>query len=194
MDPNVHSPNPHGTPLFRVLVLLAFALLIVLLSSLGSYWYYSYQTQEIANRGLVDVVKVVILTPTPKQKISPSVSQDETANVENLVKDFYKKWITIPPVIGIEKNVNILANDGYLTANAVNSIKTALGQGYDGATCGQNPLKPEDYTYSTPVINGTKASMTLSGTYSGDNRKITIGLDLLKSGTKWMIDDFHCPK
>ncbi len=186
MEP-VQPPTPHGTTFLRVSALLAFALLIAVLSSLGIYWYISNQMVQQTQQQVYKPSQTVGTTVS-NPSISPTV--DETAKIEKLVKDFYKKWITNPPV-GIEKNSNILANEGYLTANAVNSIKTA--QGYDLATCSQNPLNPEDYNYSSPSMSGDKATMTVSGYYSGSKSTLVITINLLKSGINWMIDDFHCP-
>ncbi len=42
---SIQSPNPHGTPLLRVLALLAFALLIAILSSLLTFYFLQSQSQ-----------------------------------------------------------------------------------------------------------------------------------------------------
>ncbi len=196
MDPNLHVPNLHGTPFLRVLALLGFALVITLLSSLGTYWYISNQmSQQTLTQQQVYQPAPTVVPTVSNPSVSPTV--DETVNIQSLVKDFYNRWIPIfinpsgYPGDSVTK-ANRLVNEGYLTGKAADSIKQS--QGSDLPTCSQNPLKPEEYIYSTPVINGEKATMSVSGTYSGDNSKITMGLDLLKSGTKWMIDGFHCLK
>lgn len=57
-DQNLSRINPHGAPVLKVIALLAFALLIAVLSSLGTYWY---------------------MNNKPTQEVSPPPVQDETA-------------------------------------------------------------------------------------------------------------------
>lgn len=75
MEPT--PPSSHGTPFLRVVALLAFALVVTVLSSLGTYWYMSkqlasQQSPEESNQP----------TPIIEQTInvSPTVTKDETAD------------------------------------------------------------------------------------------------------------------
>lgn len=86
MEP-VQPPNPHGTPFLRVLALLAFALLIAVLSSVGTYWYLS---KQLAPQQTQQQVYQLAPTVAPSISVSPTISQDETANW----KEFNKSGIT----------------------------------------------------------------------------------------------------
>lgn len=71
------SPSPHGTRLLRILVLLVFALLIAVVSSLTTYYFLNrqYQSQTQTYQQLApEVVPTSIPSPSPAQ------AQDETAN------------------------------------------------------------------------------------------------------------------
>ncbi len=64
---SVQPPNPHGTPFLRVLALLVFALVIVVLSSLGTYWYVSNQmTQQFRQENSLNIVPTITPTFSPK--------------------------------------------------------------------------------------------------------------------------------
>lgn len=63
------SPNPHGTPFLRVAALLVFALVITVLSSLGTYWYMgkqlsSQQTQQQTYQPSPTIESQVLVSPT----------------------------------------------------------------------------------------------------------------------------------
>jgi hypothetical protein len=192
----VQPLTPHRTPFLRVLALLAFALVITVLSSLGTYYFLNKRFQ--AQLQSYQQIQPTMMAPTDTPPLVPTVINNtfELTTITNLVKDFYSKWIPSfvnpsgypgDPSTKSER----LSTEGFLTLKAVDSIKQA--QAYDLVTCSQNPLKPEDYTYSSPNVHGDRASMTVSGYYSGDKSTLNITVDLLRSGTKWRIDDFHCP-
>lgn len=65
----VQPPHPHGTPFLRVLALLAFALLIAVLSSLGAYWYISNQMAQQQTQTPQQVAQNVSTTPSGKCKL-----------------------------------------------------------------------------------------------------------------------------
>ncbi len=70
---SVQPPNPHGTPLLRILALLAFAIIIAVLSSLGTYWYMSTQTTQQTQTQQQTYQSFPTIKPT--QEITPSPSQ-----------------------------------------------------------------------------------------------------------------------
>ncbi len=70
MDPSiVQPPHPHGTPFLRVLALLTFALLIAVLSSLGTYWYISSQMAQQQSQNPQQVMKNLSTTPSGKCRL-----------------------------------------------------------------------------------------------------------------------------
>lgn len=105
MDQNftpVQSPSPHGTPLLRIVALLAFALLIAVLSSLGTYWYMSRQISQQTQQQAYQSAPTV----EPTTSLLPTVTQDETANWKIFENDKFKikyppDWeVKITPLIG----------------------------------------------------------------------------------------------
>ncbi len=75
MEP-VQPLNPHGTPFLRILALLAFASVVVILSSLGTYWYISNQVSQ------QNMQQTYQPSPTVESTVSasPTTTLDETAN------------------------------------------------------------------------------------------------------------------
>ncbi len=128
------------------------------------------------------------ITTSPTPEISRA-SVGDAADIENLVKDFYKKWLENPdPTI----TTDTLMREGYITQNAATELHEK--RAYDLPTCSQNPLAAGDYKYSSPKINGSLASMDITGYYSSATPPDhTITLSLVQSETKWLIDTFHCP-
>lgn len=78
MDP-IQAPHPHGAPFLRVLALLAFALIIVVLSSLGAYWYVNNQTaQQTQTQQQLNQPVSKVVPSVSNSVVTPAV--DETAN------------------------------------------------------------------------------------------------------------------
>lgn len=90
----VQSPVPsshYGTPLLRILALLTFAILIAVLSSLGTYWYISNQMTQQANQQIYQPAPSI----NPQESVSPQATQDETANWKTFkakMEDFTLKY------------------------------------------------------------------------------------------------------
>ncbi len=68
MDPNVQPPSPHGTAFLRVISLLVFALLIAVLSSLGTYLYLSNQLRQQNTQSTYPSAAIKQLTTTTSQE------------------------------------------------------------------------------------------------------------------------------
>jgi Tfp pilus assembly protein PilV len=103
------------------------------------------------------------------------------------VKAFYKAYLIAPGVAPIAS----WEQKGYITAGAATD---AVGKNYDIFTCSQNPLSYDKYAFSVPVVNGSTATLAVSGTYSGPppaTTTIHLGLKLVNSN--WEINAISCP-
>jgi len=105
------------------------------------------------------------------------------------VKAFYSSYLaTTPPSSAY---LTTAVQSGLLTQAADNLITSKQ---YDLPTCSQNPLTYKDYSFSTPIITGSTASMSVSGTYSGPPAQTAkIDLSLQDVANKWAISGFSCP-
>lgn len=135
-------------------------------------------------------------TTVMQKEGSANVAADQE-NAKKQAQAFYNEWLTtIAPgrgVTDIAAYLEGLEKKGYITKNAVTQIKTP--KAFDLITCSQNPLAFEFYKFSTPVVTGSNATMTVTGSYNGTGTPIdhVITLNLIKSNTQWSINSFTCP-
>lgn len=122
--------------------------------------------------------------------VSPLLSQSEmdSAAVLAKVKAFYKLYLTdynstTGPLF------DSYVSKGYLTQKAEAQEKSATG--LDPTSCSQGALDYEQYSFSTPVLKDSTGKMTVSGLYEYSG-KVTIGIDLVKEGATWKINEFNC--
>ncbi len=111
---SVQPPNPHGTPLLRILALLAFAIIIAVLSSLGTYWYLNNRFAQLTNSNIalhVGEPQSNILKPTPAPlKIEPtpgySISNIPGTNLKKFTSNDLKISFNYPQDYSIDVRHN----------------------------------------------------------------------------------------
>jgi Tfp pilus assembly protein PilV len=131
--------------------------------------------------------------PTTTAAADTSASKVDAMNAKQSqlalanVKAFYKAYLLAPGV----PSLSSWEQKGYITSEAA---ADATGKSYDTFTCSQNPLSYGKYSFSTPAVNGSTATMAVSGTYSGPPPATTVihlGLKLVNSN--WEINAVSCP-
>lgn len=134
--------------------------------------------------------------------ISPSITTDGSSSEQEKAKaqaeGFYSRWLDPKRFdLGYKENfettIDNLLKEGYITQKAAAQLRDGQVQ-YDVVTCSQNLTPYSQYKFLTPTIQGTTATMTVSGTYNGPPpAEKVIKLNLVKSAFTWSIDMFTCP-
>ena len=138
-----------------------------------------------------------VSSPSPQITQNVATASDQEA-AKKQAEGFYAQWVDPKRLTSgyketFEATIDTLVKEGYITQKAATQLKDRQVQ-YDIPTCSQNPLPFEQYKFSTPVVQGTTATMTVAGKYIGPppvEKNVT--LDLVKSGPTWSIDAFSCP-
>lgn len=177
-------------PLYLVVGLLLYA---------GIYYFLSQQKSKPYKTVTPTVSEIPSSSPTTiMQKVDSANATTDQENARKQAQAFYREFLTAtsPDNGGLKDKptyIDGLEMKGYITKNAVMKIKAA--KTFDAVSCSQNPLAFEFYKFSTPVITGSNATMTVTGSYNGTGTPIdhVITLNLIKSNTQWSIDSFTCP-
>lgn len=154
-------------------------LAVLLLVAIGAAGYWAFVDHSSRNQPPAS-------STTPSSTSTPAVSAAQAVALVR-VQAFYKAWLSdsLPKIASYQAQ-------GYVTAQAAGQEDGHPG--FDYVTCSQNPLKYDEYRFSTPVITGSTGTMTISGNYSGPPEStLDIKLDLLKQPAGWAVNIITCP-
>ena len=87
-QPQPQAPNPHGTPILRVLALLLFAILIAVLSSLTTVYFLNRQNQKQQ-----ESMPPMAMEETPTTV--PSPAPDQTATMQTIDEELFSIQLSI---------------------------------------------------------------------------------------------------
>ncbi len=192
----VTSPNPHGTPFLRVLALLAFAIIIAVLSSLGTYWYISNQTaQQNPPQVYQSVPTVVPIVSNPSE--SPSMSKISNLNFQKYLASHCKKIDLVRGGYFYEMTLDnlpiIYDSTLFKTIQEKGVTGCSFSDGKNNGSTGISASNGTVYLYDKNSVEGGHGGSPFLGSWGNvienkNNIKLSVYLDGFPEGGDQLIE------